>query len=1025
MNAVGFNLQEVLEVIGRAVSQVPEAVKGAEKTVKEWETRPGYFATLQQIFSDSSIDLHRRWMAVLLFKNGIDRYWRKTAPNAIREDEKGLIREKLLYSFGEEVNQIATQLAVLIARIARYDCPKYWPQLLPSLIGKIKSENPLERERSLVVLQYVVKTLAFKRLAADKVVFRQIADELLQHVVIVYNIYLKAFLEPLVGVKASGVGKLSDEQSHELKTSHLKNVELCRTCLKIIRPILIYGYVDFAQSESAMSFLKELLECMTQSVQLRLLIPADSDFGDKFDRTIIKMAKCIVETQYSNPIAYSELNEPTLRFFVNCIGQAHEEAEQHGRPVLDRLLIQSLLFVKHVANFKSYKAKEGDALSEMKCKAAIEVVKSVLAPTVIVQMNTLLIRRYFVMTENDLVSWENNPEDFVFEESGDSWRYNLHSCATNVYLSFFNDCRELIAPIVLELLESVQNVDGGYDLPSILLKDAVYNAVARGAYDLYDNLDFTAYFHSVLQKDVQDMRPQYKIIRRRAALLIGAWIGVKLNDRKGAYRVLVTLLTGTEDLVVRLSAAVALKQAVDDFGFHPHDFQEYLPAAFTSLFQLLCEAEECDSKMQVLSVLSVIIERVDKDMRPFVASFCSYLPQLWVQAQEHNLLKSAIVTTSIYLVKALGEYSSNIHDFLLNVIQTSTDLNNESHVYLMEDGLELWLAVMKATPSCSQHMIQVLPNVFPVLDVASENLKICVNIIESYLLLSPNEVMQSISAILASVICSLQKNLRPEGQVILSKLVDLIFRAFPEQGPSLLENYLASILFLVLKGEEFNTVMNAYLSLFCRIFVQNRKFALELFEKANASPLNAQQLNVFAEFVKILLVNLPSRKLGTNDKDHNNGLMYLSGLSTLTGSTKNNMIAQPEKRKLVALALCGFLELGGPVVETHFNDILAIIVDVMTEIHKLNGPEGGYDYLVRQGGVGHEEDDENLEDVRKRELSLLDPVYSATLRDYFYASLGKSEQIYGATFRGLIAKVSEETIKDLNRYSPTKSSNVH
>lgn len=41
-----------------------------------------------QIFSEYSLEVNVRWLAVLYFKNGVDRYWRKTAPKAISEEEK-------------------------------------------------------------------------------------------------------------------------------------------------------------------------------------------------------------------------------------------------------------------------------------------------------------------------------------------------------------------------------------------------------------------------------------------------------------------------------------------------------------------------------------------------------------------------------------------------------------------------------------------------------------------------------------------------------------------------------------------------------------------------------------------------------------------------------------------------------------------------------------------------------------------------------------------------------------------------
>ena len=41
-----------------------------------------------QIFSEYSLEVNVRWLAVLYFKNGVDRYWRKTAPKAISEEER-------------------------------------------------------------------------------------------------------------------------------------------------------------------------------------------------------------------------------------------------------------------------------------------------------------------------------------------------------------------------------------------------------------------------------------------------------------------------------------------------------------------------------------------------------------------------------------------------------------------------------------------------------------------------------------------------------------------------------------------------------------------------------------------------------------------------------------------------------------------------------------------------------------------------------------------------------------------------
>ena len=49
----------------------------------------------------------------------IIRYWRKNAPNSIRDDEKVSIRATLIRTLEEPENKIAVQVAVSIAKAAR------------------------------------------------------------------------------------------------------------------------------------------------------------------------------------------------------------------------------------------------------------------------------------------------------------------------------------------------------------------------------------------------------------------------------------------------------------------------------------------------------------------------------------------------------------------------------------------------------------------------------------------------------------------------------------------------------------------------------------------------------------------------------------------------------------------------------------------------------------------------------------------------------------------------------------------
>ena len=93
--------QLVVACLGEASSQNPAVIKQAEERLKQWETEPGFYSILLTIFTDLSLDVHIRWQAVLYFKNGVDRYWRQNAPNAISMEEKVGLRSGLVKTISE------------------------------------------------------------------------------------------------------------------------------------------------------------------------------------------------------------------------------------------------------------------------------------------------------------------------------------------------------------------------------------------------------------------------------------------------------------------------------------------------------------------------------------------------------------------------------------------------------------------------------------------------------------------------------------------------------------------------------------------------------------------------------------------------------------------------------------------------------------------------------------------------------------------------------------------------------------
>lgn len=58
--------------------------------------------------------------------------------------------------------------------------------------------------------------------------------------------------------------------------------------------------------------------------------------------------------------------------------------------------------------------------------------------------------------------------------------------------------------------------------------------------------------------------------------------------------------------------------------------------------------------MQVLNVMCLLLERMGSTIVPHSKALVQYLPHLWQESEDHNMLRCAIVATLAQLVKSVG-----------------------------------------------------------------------------------------------------------------------------------------------------------------------------------------------------------------------------------------------------------------------------------------------------------------------------------------------------------------------------------
>lgn len=131
-------------------------------------------------------------------------------------------------------------------------------------------------------------------------------------------------------------------------------------------------------------------------------------------------------------------------------------------------------------------------------------------------------------------------------------------------------------------------------------------------------------------------------------------------------------------------------------------------------------------------------------MSPFFATLIqsdclivSYLPDLVQFGPKYH----PIVIVIFVMCFSFQRESEGLHEFLINIIRISTDVREDCHVYLLEDGLLLWLTTLENTATPHDALLQLFDNMLPLMEISSENLRLCLQITTAYTLLCPQQFL--------------------------------------------------------------------------------------------------------------------------------------------------------------------------------------------------------------------------------------------------------------------------------------------
>ncbi|GAB7346328.1 hypothetical protein MBLNU457_5045t1 [Dothideomycetes sp. NU457] len=989
----------LLQTLQAASSNDPHQIQTGTKQLQQWEKSPGFYKHLQSVFIARSLPVDVRYLAVIQLKNGIDKYWRKTATNAVSKDDKAVIRSRLISSGLEEPDQrLALQNALVIAKIARFEYPGDWPEAISTVIDAIRTSSQHNHSarlsRALLILLNIIKELGTGRLQRTRQTLQAATPEILS---VLGTIYLERINQWLPAL-----------QNGQQNAGLLDFMRASLLSIKTLRRLLISGYEFPNRNEEVHDFWRLTLNQVDSYITL---ISRHSQFGLAPELTLLvekhllQLSKLHLEMAKTHPAAFVLLPNSLdlVRAYWGLIKQYAEtfgskqavvsngnerngDSSTDDRPVLEKLSLKGLLLIRACIKMvfnpaQTFKYRHPQEKEE-KIQAETAVKHNLLSGSFVEEIMNITVTKFFVIRESELHEWEEDPEDWENKEETESegFEFSIRPCAEKLFLdvALYKDI--LVGPL-LQVFANVATPEN----ENILFKDSVYSAIGLAAAVIHDQLDFDNFLTTTLANEVQKQSPGYNILRRRIAILIGQWITIKIapENRPLVFQIFDHLLNPNDrsnDLVVRVTAGRHLKNVADDWDFDASHFMPYADSIMTRLMKLIEEVDSTETKMALLNTISVLVERLEHNVAPFANRIVELLPPLWEQSAEEHLMKQAILAILSRLVNALKAQSAPFHSMLVPIIQGAVEPDSESQLYLLEDALDLWHAILtQAERPASPDVISLTTYLFPTFELGSESLRKSLEITTSYVLLAPEHALSdNVRKQLLSSFSSLYATVKPEYSGFLNNIIEIMIQSAQALGGEAAVHQITSDLIetrlLPQQLEGLNSAWTAhcttgpnrevaavdgvvetdYYSVLARLVLASPNMFLSALEASSSSPLEATLKWLLQEWFSHL-----------------------------------DNIGDPGRRKLMALAITKLLETNNTVVLQNLQLLMTMWSDVITELREdVNGELMNVmaDSLVFEDSEQLRQVEEGVleapEDIRRRELSFADPVHRIRLQEW-------------------------------------------
>lgn len=742
----------------------------AEAQLKKWESEPGYHYALQDVYLNIELPMHVRWLAIICFKNGVEKYWRPSRQNAISKEEKAEIKKRVFELIGENNSQLMIQNAHSIARIVRFDFPSEWPTLFDDLAKTLEDYvfvkgNLIATNNLLIILNQIIKTVSMVRIGRSRHAMQSKAPII---VPILVKLYSKFFL---------------------MWTSSLDltTMEVCYLCLKNLRRIIPEGFEQPHLNQDITDFLK------VSVTHLQALVSEHEKYSsDLLERYVKSYSKLYVSLINLNPTSFVLVpcSHEIITTFLSLLETRAEDVykSSEDNDFWETLALKGFLILKKLVAYvfkqgavtlkqRNDKEDVGNAINKLKT--------NLFTPNVIFNLCDLIISWYLRLKPSDLESWLLEPEEWVNEEFSSSWEYQVRPCAENFYQDLIKYFKNELCEFILNKISNGLNSNDS--VSDILTKDATLCTFQLSADSIANSVDFDQLLNQVfIPEGLKNDLVENKIIKRRICLIIATWVPVNCSreSRVNIYKLLLTFLQSDNkinDKVVKLTSIQTLRTIINDWDFNKQDFQPFLKEFVSLSIKMLDDMSFTESKLYVLDTLSALIERCNPLIDDAtLMTILEIVPSYWESSKKNDevILQSSLLRVLKHLVIALNQNSSRTHFITIPLIKACCSQSSEHYSLLSEDGFDLWLAVVQYFPSNLEPpdtLVDLFTLLQPALMDATEILPTIISIARSYSLLTPKLFETEAGLELFRVLSGYLSKMRDDAFDVFITLADILF----------------------------------------------------------------------------------------------------------------------------------------------------------------------------------------------------------------------------------------------------------